>query len=186
MRRSDALPRQVAAQTLTPDAFLPYGELVVAGAQAGVPINAGSAQRFDAPAGLDVNDSGGAACLTIFRTQDAHRTGPIPLRAFERHLFGSQTFVPLAEGRCLCVVTDGEHTPDESAVRAFVVEPGQGVTLRRGVWHHPLITLGPADVLVIERRAAQVDCEIQHIAGSIHVILDDAGGSWKEGNEEHR
>lgn len=186
MPAADAAPRLVAARPLTRDAFLPYGELVTPGAQAGTSINAGSAQRFDAPAGLDVDDSGGAACLTVFRTHDAPTAGPIRLRAFERHLLGSQTFVPLAEGRCLCVVTGGDHAPDESAVRAFIVEPGQGITLRRGVWHHPLITLGPADVLVIERQAAQVDCELQQIAGSILVVLDDAAGPGKGSNDEYR
>ena len=186
MPAAEPLPRLVAAESLTREAFLPYGELVTPGAQAGMSINAGSAQRFDAPGGIDVDDSAGAACLTIFRTLDAPSTGPIRLRAFERHLLGSQTFVPLAGGRCLCVVTGGEHAPDEAAVRAFFVEPGQGITLRRGVWHHPLITLGPADVLVIERRAAQVDCELQQIAGSILVVLDDAAGPGKGSNDEHR
>ena len=174
MPPADAPPRLVAVQPLTREAFLPYGELIMPNAQAGTPINAASAQRFDAPGGIDVDDSGGAACLTVFRTHDAPAAGPIPLRAFERHRLGSQTFVPLAGGRCLCVVTGGDCAPDASAVCAFIVGPGQGVTLRRGVWHHPLITLGPADVLVIERQAAQVDCELQPITGSILVVLDGA------------
>ena len=172
MQPADAPGRTIAARPLTREDFLPYGDLVCPGAQAGTSVNAGSAQRFDDLTSLDLTDSGGAACLAIFRTNAAANAGAFPLHAFERHRLGSQTFVPLGAGRCLCVVTGGDHAPDESAIRAFIVEPGQGITLRRGVWHHPLITLGAADVLVIERRAAQLDCEIHQITSRIMVAVD--------------
>jgi ureidoglycolate lyase len=98
---------------------------------------------------------------------------PRPLRAFERHRLSSQTFVPLGQGRCVAVVTTGGQAPDESAIQAFIVEPGQGITVRRGVWHHPLITLGPADVLVLERRAAQPDCEVRPLSSPVVVAISD-------------
>ncbi len=183
MSPADAPERLVAAQPLTNASFLPYGDLIAPGTLASTTINAGSAQRFDDLTSLDLTDQGGSACLAIFRSSGAAPAGPVPLHLFERHRLGSQTFVPLGAGRCLCVVAGGEHAPDESAIRAFVVEPGQGITLRRGVWHHPLITLGPADVLVIERRAAQVDCEIHQLSGRIMVVP----GSIKKGsNDETR
>lgn len=173
----------LTVQPLTTESFLPYGDLIAPGALASTTINAGSAQRFDDLTSLDLTASGGSACLAVFRSSGSPPAGPVPLHLFERHRLGSQTFVPLGAGRCLCVVTGGEHAPDASAIRAFVVEPGQGVTLRRGVWHHPLITLGPADVLVIERRAAQVDCEIHQLGERIMVVLE---GIEKGSNDETR
>jgi len=164
--------RVLIAQALTPAAFAPFGD-VIAPARNGnsSPINEGTAQRFDDLTQLDVSEQGGEACVTIFRTQDGTHVAPYALTMFERHLLGSQSFVPMAQGRVLVVVTQGDDTPDEDAIQAFIVEPGQGVTLRRGVWHHPMITIGGADVFVIERRAAQVDCEIARIKGRFVVTL---------------
>jgi ureidoglycolate lyase len=164
--------RVLIAQALTPAAFAPFGD-VIAPARNGnsSPINEGTAQRFDDLTQLDVSEQGGEACVAIFRTQDGTHVAPYPLTMFERHLLGSQSFVPMAQGRVLVVVTQGDDTPDEDAIQAFIVEPGQGVTLRRGVWHHPMITIGGADVFVIERRAAEVDCEIARIKGCFVVTL---------------
>ena len=179
MNSPDSLPsvatKVIVAQALTPEAFAPFGDVIApAKASSGsTPINEGTAQRFDDLTQLDVSEQGGAACVAIFRTQDGTHVAPYALTMFERHLLGSQSFVPMGQGRVLVVVTQGDRLdmPDEDAIQAFIVEPGQGVTLRRGVWHHPMITIGGADVFVIERRAAQVDCEIQRIKGSFVVTL---------------
>lgn len=169
---SSAPTRAIVAQALTPAAFAPFGDVIVPdGGSNRSPINEGTAQRFDDLTQLDVNEQGGEACVAIFRTQDGTHVAPYALTMFERHLLGSQSFVPMAQGRVLVVVTQGGDVPDEDAIQAFIVEPGQGVTLRRGVWHHPMITIGGADVFVIERRAAQVDCEIARIEGAFVVVL---------------
>lgn len=170
---ASAASKVIVAQALTPEAFAPFGDVIApAGVQSGsTPINDGTAQRFDDLTQLDVSEQGGEACVAIFRTQDGTHVAPYALTMFERHLQGSQSFVPMGLGRVLVVVAQGGDAPEEDAIQAFVVEPGQGVTLRRGVWHHPMITIGGADVLVIERRAAQVDCEIRRIQGSFAVTL---------------
>ncbi|MFL9878128.1 ureidoglycolate lyase [Herbaspirillum rhizosphaerae] len=167
----------IVAQVLTPAAFAPFGDVIAPEEMQtevqsnSTPINQGTAQRFDDLTQLDVSEQGGEACVAIFRTQNGTHVAPYALTMFERHLLGSQSFVPMAQGRVLVVVTQGGDVPDEDAIQAFVVEPGQGVTLRRGVWHHPMITIGGADVFVIERRAAKVDCEIQRIKGSFVATL---------------
>jgi ureidoglycolate lyase len=171
MQATETSPQLIVAQPLTHQNFAAFGDFIAPAAHDSTTINSGAAQRFDHLTRLDVSAHGGAACLAIFRTQaDAH-VAPFRLWAFERHCLGSQTFVPMGDSRCLAVVTSGEQAPDESAIHAFVVEPGQGITVRRGVWHHPLITLGAADVLVIERRAAEADCEIKRIAGQFIVTV---------------
>ncbi|KRB85177.1 ureidoglycolate lyase [Noviherbaspirillum sp. Root189] len=173
MNANDTLPRHIAAQPLSHVGFAPFGDVIMPGGQNGTPINERTAQRFDDLTVLDLETEGGSACLTVFRTQGATPGGTIPLRAFERHCLGSQTFVPLGQGRCLAVMTTGEQTPDESTIQAFIVEPGQGITVRRGVWHHPLITLGAADVLVLERKAARPDCELRPLSEPVVVTIPE-------------
>jgi ureidoglycolate lyase len=171
MQPPETSPHLIVAQPLTHENFAAFGDLIAPAAHAGSAINGGTAQRFDRLTELDVSADGGAACLAIFRTQADTHAAPFRLWAFERHCLGTQTFVPIGQSRCLAVLTSGERMPDESAIQAFIVEPGQGVTVGRGVWHHPLITLGAADVMVIERRAAELDCEIQRIAGQFIVTV---------------
>jgi hypothetical protein len=107
----------------------------------------------------------------------AHKHGSTSLHIFnglagalvELQLDGSQ--LPRVSGSCLAVLAGSGDTPDEAAIAAFLIEPGQGVTLRRGVWHHPLITVGAADVLVIERAAASEDCQVMAMTTRVEVRL---------------
>ncbi|MFJ3059245.1 ureidoglycolate lyase [Herbaspirillum sp. NPDC087042] len=167
-------PRVICVQPLTPQAFAPYGELIAPGV-AERAINFGTTRRFDDVAHLDVQAQGGLACVALFRTDASTHLAPYPLRAFERHRLGSQSFIPLGASRCLAVLAGAGERPDESAIVAFIIEPGQGVTLRRGVWHHPLITIGAADVLVIERQSAEEDCEVVMMSTRAQISLHRPG-----------
>lgn len=160
-----ALPAVLRVQPLTASAFAPFGDVLQAPDGAGLPINAGSARRHDLPP-PDLTGHAGTPCLTLFRTAGPEHAAPWQLRVLERHRLGSQTFVPLGGAACLAVVapTGPDGLPDEAGLQAFLVGPGQGVTLHRGTWHHPLLTRGPADVLVLERRGAAVDCEVVPLA----------------------
>ncbi|MCO4859867.1 ureidoglycolate lyase [Herbaspirillum sp. WGmk3] len=173
MPAPDTAARVILAQALTQEAFAAYGVLIAPGPSERE-INFGTTRRYDDVAALDVDDEGGRACVAIFRTQGQGDPATYPLCAFERHRLGSQSFIPLGASRCLAVLAGDGERPDESAIAAFVIEPGQGVTLRRGVWHHPLITLGAADVLVIERAATQVDCEVVMMSSQAQVKLPAA------------
>ncbi|XAH22898.1 ureidoglycolate lyase [Xylophilus sp. GW821-FHT01B05] len=161
------------AQPLTREAFAPFGEALLVPQDTGLAINGGSAQRFDAQSPPDLLAQGGAPCLTLFRTAGPEHAAPWSLRLLERHALGSQTFVPLGSGRCLAVVAPSaaDGSPNEAQLQAFVVEPGQGITLRRGTWHHPLLTLGPIDVLVLERRGPVVDCDLVPLRQAWRVSL---------------
>ncbi|EJM95868.1 ureidoglycolate lyase [Herbaspirillum sp. YR522] len=160
----------LVAQPLSRAGFAPYGHLIAPGPQQR-DINFGTTRRFDDVAHLDTDAQGGRVAVAIFRTDVATHVAPYPLRAFERHLLGSQSFVPMGAGRMLVVLAGCDTQPDEAAMVAFIVEPGQGVTLKRGVWHHPLITIGAADVLVIERMAPEEDCEVVAMRSRVEVVL---------------
>ena len=72
---------------------------------------------------------------------------------------------------CVLLVALGADAPDAATLRAFTVQPHQAFTLKPGTWHHPLIALYDSDFLVIERRAAQEDCEVQHLQQPVHLRL---------------
>ncbi len=160
--------RTLAARPLTTAAFAPFGEVLQVPDGTGLPINAGSARRHDQPP-PDVTGDGGTPCLTVFRTHGPAHAAPWTLHTLERHALGSQTFVPLGDASCLVVVapTRPDGGPDTAALQAFLVGPGQGVTLHRGTWHHPLLTDRAADVLVLERRGATMDCEVMGLTTRI-------------------
>lgn len=147
---------RLPVEALTRAAFAPYGEVIEADEGATtVAINAGTAQRFDALAEVDVAHAGGRAVISRVRAQP--RALPFIVRMLERHPLGSQAFVPLDPAqRYLVVVADAvDATP-----RAFLASRGQGVNYRRGTWHHPLLALDRAsDFLVVDRAGPGANCE---------------------------
>lgn len=69
----------------------------------------------------------------------------LPLNAMqmERHVFSSQTFVPLECDAYLVLVAP--HTsdggPDMAAAKAFHVPGNIGINYRANIWHHPFTVL---------------------------------------------
>jgi ureidoglycolate lyase len=158
------------AQTITREAFAPYGWLIDAAGGTGRAINAGSSLRVDDLTELAFDADGGAPCLALFRAQPRDIAGP--WHELERHALGTQTFVPLNGARCVVLVAGGGDAPDVATLAAFLVAGHQGITLRAGTWHHGLLALDGGDFVVIERRAAQVDCDIAQLAEPVRVVLD--------------
>lgn len=136
-------------QSLTKQAFAPFGDVVtIDGAELRM-INQGSTERFHDLAKIDVADEGGHAIVSLFRGQPF--ASPIEIAMMERHPLGSQLFYPLTDRPFLAVVA-----PDEDGrpgvPLAFFCSPGTGVNYARNTWHHPLLSLQAAsDFLVIDR-----------------------------------
>lgn len=148
-------------------AFLPFGQIIEAGEGAApVPINDGFAQRFDSSAVVDTAQGSGATRVSIYRNRP--RLLPIKLGVMERHFLGSQLFMPLAAAPFVVVVAAAGPAPSVSALRAFLVNAGQGVNLKPGTWHHPLLALDASDFLVVDRRGpgGVEDCEVHSLAAS--------------------
>ena len=72
--------------------------------------------------------------------------------------------MPLGGVRYVVLVATGRVRPDPATLAAFVVSGREAVTLRADTWHHGLIALEDGDFVVIERKAAQVDCEVVELA----------------------
>lgn len=162
------------AHPIDRERFAPYGWLIeapasAASAPAGRPINGGSSRRIDGLSELALDAAGGAPCLSLFVASARDPAGP--WHEMERHVLGTQTFVPMNGARCVVLVAQGGSAPDPATLAAFIVSGRQAITLRAGTWHHGLLALDGGDFVVIERQAAQVDCEIAQLATPVRIGL---------------
>jgi len=151
--------RSLVVRPLTAEAFAPYGDVVTSEGREGRLVNAGTSVRVEMPA-PDVLANGGTPSLSVFRANATQL--PIEVRALERHRIGSQTFLPLGGISFVAVVALGDSAPDMQTLAAFLSD-GMGITLRRDVWHHPLLSLVDGDFAVVERHGSQPDCEIAEL-----------------------
>lgn len=132
-------PDTITAEPLTAAAFAPYGEVLEVGGAPDRIINQGKCGRFHDRALLDFTpDAGGRAGISLFHAE--LRAMPYSLDLLERHPLGSQAFIPMSPSRFLVTVAeDAGGVP--GTVRAFIARAGQGVNLRRNVWHGVLCPL---------------------------------------------
>ena len=125
--------RTISAELLTPDAFAPFGAVLVppvAPGRAHFPEGLGSA-RPNAQPSLSLTASPEPTLLPLTATR------------MERHAYSSQSFVPLSDTSFLVTVAPhgSDGRPDTAAVRSFIAEGGVGVTYKMDTWHHPLTVL---------------------------------------------
>ncbi len=118
---------------LTAEAFAPYGEVFA------VPETVGVRTSFDK--GLANLRPDVPASLSLILAAPVPQ--PVLVEVIERHVFTSQSFVPMAPARWVIVVAPrtAEDRPDLAAAEAFLPSPGQGITLAPGTWHAPLTVL---------------------------------------------
>jgi len=150
-------PSTLPLTPLSQSTFAPYGLVLDADGRAGYPINQGSTTRMELGV-ADVLANDGKPCLSLFRASACKL--PLRIRMLERHNSGSQTFIPLNGASFIAVVALGEQSPDLSTLAAFHVDGARGLTLARGVWHHPLLALQNGDFIVLERQGAAPDCDL--------------------------
>jgi ureidoglycolate lyase len=142
-RYDAARPMLLPSSPLTPDAYAPYGRVIMASphGEPGKPANQGTARRFDHLAALEDLRPGRAALnVSVFRATP-WPAGPLAVALLEKHPASSQIFVPMNAARYLVIVARGGERPDLSTLSAFVASGTQGVSYHPGVWHHPLIAL---------------------------------------------
>ncbi|MCQ0969102.1 ureidoglycolate lyase (plasmid) [Paracoccus sp. TK19116] len=150
----------IRALPITPEAFQPFGEVLMPKAAPDKLINAGRCERHHALATVERGD--GEAILSIFRSEAISL--PYDCTLLERHPLGSQAFMPLGADPWLSVVAhDDDGRPGQPL--AFLVPAGVGVNLRAGVWHGVLTPLdNAADFLVVDREGEGVNLEEVTIA----------------------
>jgi ureidoglycolate lyase len=137
--------RTLAPETLTAEAFAPFGDVLDATGDHRL-INAGLCQRHHDRATLDFGAEPGRAGISIFRAEA--RALPYSFDLIERHPEGSQAFLPMTADPFLVIVATG---PD-AAPRAFLTNGAQGINLHRGTWHGVLTPLAaPGLFAVVDR-----------------------------------
>lgn len=161
---------------LTADNFAPYGRVlaVPAGAAGGQAINSGTSSRHVLLDDALLTADGGRPVISLARAQA--RQLPMDLLEMERHVHGSQAFVPLGAARrmVLVVARPGPAPCGLAALAAFISDGSQGVWLAPGTWHHPLLALDAGDFLVLERRSGAVDCDVVALAPPIRLAMPSA------------
>lgn len=170
----------VKAEALTRDGFAPFGD-VLAPTPGGIDNNDlldGGHARMSDPvpperrADFDVLDYWGDIA-TI--SQDTMRLGylrtkrrPLAFSWFERHLKGTQSFMPLGgTASVICVGQAGSPAPgtlpDLRTVRAFRLDGRAGINLHPGTWHWTPFPVGDAADFIILVRKAVVDDDLHFI-----------------------
>lgn len=145
-------------EKLAAQEFAPFGDVIEAHPSAQhFSINYGNTQRFHDLAKVDVNNGGGRAGISLFRSTPLPM--PIQIRVLERHPLSSQAFFPLGPRPYLVVVAPPGDL-DENAIRVFLAQPGQGVNYHAGTWHHFCLALeAESDFLVVDRIGPGPNCD---------------------------
>ncbi|MFG1200962.1 ureidoglycolate lyase [Xanthobacter aminoxidans] len=144
--------RPLVPRPLTVEAFAPYGEVLAVPQTVGVRTSFNTVLanlRPDVP-----------ACLSLILAAPVPQ--PVGIEVIERHVFTSQSIVPMAPARWVIVVAPGAagDGPDLAAAEAFLPAPGQGITLAPGTWHAPLTVLdAPAPFAFLMWRIHATDDE---------------------------
>jgi ureidoglycolate lyase len=134
---------RIRPQPLEARAFAEFGHVIDTAGRAAERINDGTTQRFSDLAALDLRAPGSDPVLGIYVARA--RAFPLRIARLERHRQAAQVFLPLGPHRFVVVVAGGGEAPSWDTVRAFVTAPGQGVSLKRGCWHHGLVALADGD-----------------------------------------
>ena len=165
--------RSVPVRRLTPEAFAPFGQVIGPGSGPAVTMRTlldGGTVRFGRrtgapPEGFDVE------ALDILHLWDPElnlvlagkppsarymvtQPRPLEFHLMERHLYGSQTFIPLAGTPSVFAVApptdpdDPEALPDPDEITAFLLDGTLGVNIDPGTWHWTPIPVGAAVTFV--------------------------------------
>lgn len=156
--------KSLKAEPLTPEAFEGFGSVLMA---------TGPAPHRDTFAGNIENRRAEAQPNLTF----IHAVAKPPLiGAVERHVYSSQTFVPMNGVRYLVGVCPPalDGGPDVNSLIAFVAVAGQAVNYDAGVWHSPLCVLDRPGEFVMLRwdDGSADDTELVKLAQPVEVVID--------------
>ena len=178
---------RLVAQALDGESFAPYGWYVEEPERA--PDWGASGDRIDGVR-EGRNDGVGSRVAELWSLGDLSFEGDVPYVGFvryfhagfrvaelERHVQETQTWVAL-EGTSFVVVAPptGDGVPEPSAVKAFLVEPGDIVAIGRGAWMCHFFTIGPVATysVITARRAQEQDRDLLNFVTAANTVLEIA------------
>ncbi len=159
-------PIRIRAQSLTQEAFEPFGEIVRHGGRSGRHFISTAVERTlpDEWARIWVNRIAPSEQKTVRLTE------------LERHPHSAQTFIPLDVSRWLAVVAPEavRGGPDLQQLKAFAVPCGVGITYRINTWHHGTIVFDrPAQFVVFMWRRETDNDQVWPLSGNISVEVPE-------------
>ncbi len=146
----------LTVQSLTREAFAPYGELI--------------SERGHIELDLD----GGRASVCA-QTNEAH---PFEFDFLGRHLRTEQVFAPLGNAQSIIAVAppcaEASSLPDEKRLAAFLVDGSCAFKLHRGTWHTSAFPLGEhATFLVLDREGTlEDDYDLRDLKTALGLVVE--------------
>ncbi|MGB0965207.1 MAG: ureidoglycolate lyase [Litorivicinus sp.] len=136
----------VKIETLTAEAFAPFGDVIESANAASVfEINNGYTTRVHDLFQPELLGTNTRVLVNYF----LGRPRPLEVSMVECHPYGSQAFIPMQPFDWWVVVAE---EPKFENLRVFRARGDQGVNYRPGVWHHPLLVDRDQQFLVIDRK----------------------------------
>ena len=128
---------------LTPEAFVPYGQVLMAVGD--------DAQRQEFAASLKNHRPEATLNMAFLLSKPADP--PWLIHTLERHPHSAQSFVPVQGTRYLAAVCPSadDGTPDVGRLTAFVAKGTQAVNYHPNVWHVPHTVLAGPGMFIMLR-----------------------------------
>lgn len=152
-------------ESLTPETFEPYGTVL------GRPYTTDVA-GFSSPASdfwhqqyFDAGQGGLPEILWV-----SYRNADLDITELEAHWETHQAIVPLGQVSIIHVVAlshSDNHKPDPQTARAFLVQPGQGISMNPGCWHTTRVIGAESTCLMLTRGSTTIELAA-HLRGSTH------------------
>lgn len=154
------------------------------------------------PSGIPAHPRTSLFCCFSRALRTSQNQSIFDVRVLERHPFTTQSFVPIssptpAKTRALIIVAPTLSSPDPPSaltpyfpqynwkqggppdtknLKAFVAEPGVGVTYGVGTWHAPMVVFGEGrvDFVVTQWMSgrAEEDCQEVEVGEGVEVVID--------------
>lgn len=160
--------RTFHSEPLTPEAFAPFGAVVMAerGDVPSKPANQGTARRYDWLAEVANRRPDAKLNLCVFRCAPREHW-PMSIALLEKHAQSAQVFVPMNAARYVVLVAAPSASgdgPDLSTLRSFLATGRQGIAYAPGTWHHPLLALDEETdfACVVWEDETESDCSVAH------------------------
>ena len=145
-------PDFITAEPLTEQAFEPFGQVFSAPREGGRIADVVRLQNL----------RGDAAVPGLSTSLVKPSSTPFRVDLTERHVYSSQTFIPLVASRYLLIVAprSGRSRPRASEFRSFIAQAHQSIHYNPGTWHHPMVAIdAPASFAVLMWRAGTEEDE---------------------------
>lgn len=144
--------RRLRAETVTPDAFAPFGRVLTPEGRSRLPVNT-YGDRLDLyREGIETEQP-----IEWFIAVGSPRG--LGVLFLERHMLLTQAFIPVGPHGFFTVVAapdaaEEDGLPALSALRAFWVPAGSAIQLHRGTWHENPLPAEPGTRFLVTSHAA--------------------------------